>query len=141
MHELVRRRSAGRLEHAAALYLESLAGAQERDIALLVATSLLGLAGVAAEVGRPETGARLFGAAEGIWAFLGASMFPRDRPVSERALAALTQILGEERLIILAEQGRALTIEEAIDAAIAVGEAVEQAECTSHGGHAQSVSG
>ena len=47
----------------------------------MVGSSLHGLAGVAAESGRPEEGARLLGAAEGLAAVVGAPAYPRDRPV------------------------------------------------------------
>ena len=43
--------------------------------------ALHGLAGVAAESGRPEAGARLLGAAERIISSLGAPAYPRDQPV------------------------------------------------------------
>ena len=60
----------------------------------MVGSSLHGLAGVAAESGQPEAGARLLGAAEGLAASLGAPAYPRDQPVRARALAALTAALG-----------------------------------------------
>ena len=81
---------------------------------MLVSTSLLGLAAVAVTSGQPETGAHLLGAAEAIAESLGAPLFPRDRPVRDRALAALSATLGEQRLTVAREAGRALTVEEAI---------------------------
>ena len=90
----------------------------------MLGSSLHGLAGVAAESGQPEAGARLLGAAEGIVASLGAPAYPRDQPVRERALAALTAALGTERLAAAREAGRALTLEAAIAEAQAVAEAV-----------------
>jgi hypothetical protein len=90
----------------------------------LLESSLHGLAGVAAESGHPEAGARLLGAAERIISFLGAPAYPRDQPVHERALAALTAALGEEQLAAAREEGRALNREAAIAEAQAVAEAV-----------------
>jgi non-specific serine/threonine protein kinase len=104
----------GNTVRAAGLYMNNLHRAQDVGVKSLVASALLGLAGVAAELGRPEEGAHLLGAAEGSAASLGAPIFPRDRPVRDRALAALTAALGEPRLAAAREVGRALTVEEAI---------------------------
>jgi hypothetical protein len=54
-------------------------------------------------------------------------MYPGDRLVHERALAALTVTLGQERLAAAREAGRALTLEAAIAEAQAVVEAVKSA--------------
>jgi predicted ATPase len=89
---------------------------------LLVVTFLHGLAGIATASGSAEQGARLLGAAEGIVASLGAPTFPRDQPVRDRCLSALTSALGEERLAAAREAGRTLTLEEAIAQARAVAE-------------------
>jgi hypothetical protein len=113
----------GNVSEASALYMLGLQRAQELGIALLAASALLGLAGLAAESGSPERGARLFGAAEGIVAAAGWPIFPRDQPVRERALAALTAALGPERLAAAREAGRALTLE----AAMAVAQSVTEA--------------
>jgi non-specific serine/threonine protein kinase len=110
----------GDLARAAALYTESLVHAQQVGYTVIVASSLLGLAGVAAASGRPETGAHLLAAAEQIAASLGSPIFPRDRPVRERALAALTTALGPERLDAAREAGRACTREQAITEALTV---------------------
>ena len=109
---------------AAAHYMKSLDRARKLRHPLMVGSSLHGLAGVAAESGRPEEGARLLGAAEGLASSLGAPAYPRDRPVRARALAALTAALGEEQLAAAREAGRALTLEAAITEAQAVAAAV-----------------
>ncbi|MDF2760132.1 MAG: hypothetical protein K0S99_2766, partial [Thermomicrobiales bacterium] len=114
----------GRHRRAAAHYMESLERAQILRQPLMVGSSLHGLAGVAAESGRPEAGARLLGAAEGLATSLGAPAYPRDQPVWTRALAALTAELGEDRLVAAREAGRALTLEAAITEAQAVAVAV-----------------
>jgi hypothetical protein len=90
----------------------------------LVSSSLHGLAGVAAALSQPEAGACLLGAAEGLAASLRAPAYPRDQPVRERALATLTEALGEARLAAAREAGRALTLETAIAEAQAVAAAV-----------------
>jgi tetratricopeptide (TPR) repeat protein len=112
----------GDLNQAATLYSASIDLARGLDVTLLVASALLGLAGIAAESGKPETGAHLLGAAEEV--ALGVPLFPRDRPVHERALFALTEALGEERLAAARATGWALTIEEAIGEAKVVAKSV-----------------
>jgi hypothetical protein len=107
--------------------MESLERARILRQPLMVGSSLHGLAGVAAESGRPEAGARLLGAAEGLASSLGAPAYPRDQPVRARALIALTAELGEEQLATAREAGRALTLEAAIAEAQAVAEAVMSA--------------
>ena len=79
-----------------------------------MASSVLGLAAVASKSRLPERGAYLLGAVEGIADSLGAPMFPRDRPIHERALRALRTALGEERLAAALEAGRLVTIEQAV---------------------------
>jgi len=109
---------------AATLYADSLDRAQDLGVTLLVASALLGVAGVAAESGHEEAGARLLGAAEGIAASLGAPLFPRDRLVHERCLIALRTGLGKERLAIARDVGRLVGTEKAIAEAREVAEAV-----------------
>jgi predicted ATPase/transcriptional regulator with XRE-family HTH domain len=109
---------------AARLYAESLDQARHVGDPLLLESSLHGLAGVAAESGRPEAGARLLGAAERIIASLGAPAYPRDQPVRARALAALMAALGEERLATGREAGWVLTLDAVIAEAQAVAETV-----------------
>jgi hypothetical protein len=89
-----------------------------------VASALIGLAGVAAVSEQPATGAALLGAAEGVLASLAAPIRPKDQPVRERGLAALTAALGEEPLALALQAGRALSVDEAIAQATAVGESV-----------------
>jgi tetratricopeptide (TPR) repeat protein len=110
----------GNFMRAALLYGESLGQARHVGDPLLLESSLHGLAGVAAESGQPEAGARLLGAAERIIASLGAPAYPRDQPVRTRVRAALAEALGLDRLSAAREAGRALTPEAAIDAAEAV---------------------
>ncbi|MGH2613971.1 MAG: hypothetical protein ACRDJC_01930, partial [Thermomicrobiales bacterium] len=105
---------AGDVARAAALYTESLDRAQNLKFTQLAASSLFGLAGMAAAIGRPEAGARLLGAAEGITDSLAGSIFPRDLPIRDRALAALRTALGEERLATARAEGRALSVKQAV---------------------------
>jgi hypothetical protein len=91
---------------------------------VLAIGALLGLAGVVAESGTPEQGARLFGAAEGLIALLGTPSFPRDQPARDRSLAALAALLSDDRLATVRESGRTLTFEQAVAEARTVAERV-----------------
>jgi tetratricopeptide (TPR) repeat protein len=114
----------GNFMRAALLYGESLGQARHVGDPLLLESSLHGLAGVAAESGRPEEGARLLGAAERILLSLGAPAYPRDQSVWARTLIALTAALGPERLAAAREAGQSLTLEAVIVEAQAVAQAV-----------------
>ena len=118
---------------AAALYLDSLDRARDLGITLLVASALLGLAGIAAATSHLEVGGRLLGAAEGLAASLDAPLFPRDQPVRERCLAALTAGLGEERLAAEREAGRAMAVEQAIAEATWIAGAVTRSTVVAPG--------
>jgi predicted ATPase/DNA-binding XRE family transcriptional regulator len=109
---------------AAVLYRESLQQSQALQFWPIVVSSLLGLAGIAADARQTDAGARLLGAAEGLAARLGTTLFTRDDPVYDRVLATLRPALGEERLAATREAGRVLTIEVAIAEAQAVAETV-----------------
>jgi predicted ATPase/DNA-binding XRE family transcriptional regulator len=104
----------GDLPGAAAHYGKSLERACQLGATMLAVGPLLGLSGVFAESGYAEQGARLFGAAEGIMASLGAPSFPRDHPARDRAFAALMAFLGESRLAAILDTGRALTFEQVV---------------------------
>jgi tetratricopeptide (TPR) repeat protein len=112
------------LVQAAALYRDSLDRAQDQGFTMLVSSALLGLAAIGVAFGQPEKGARLLGAAAGLAESLGAPLYPRDKPVRDRALDALCAALGEERLVAAREAGRALTVEAAVGEAQAIAEEV-----------------
>jgi tetratricopeptide (TPR) repeat protein len=114
----------GNCARAARLYAQSLDQARHVGDPLLLESSLHGLAGVAAESGLPEQGARLLGASERIILSLGAPAYPRDQPVRARAIAALRNALGPAQLEAAREAGGALTLPAAIAEAKAVAEAV-----------------
>ncbi len=114
----------GDYERAAAYYAEGLRYVRRLGHPLMVASELTGLAGVAAAIGQPEKGARLLGAAEAIRSSLDAPMAPRDQPVLERAIAALTTALGSERLSAAREAGRELNLDAAVAEAEAIAEAI-----------------
>jgi predicted ATPase/transcriptional regulator with XRE-family HTH domain len=121
----------GDITHAAALYRESLQRSQDRNLLPLLVSALLGLAGIAVDIGQAEIGAGLVGAAEGVAATLGMPIFPRDLPIQERSRNALMTALGENQLTALREQGRTLPVD------LAVAEALRVAEAASDGAPAR----
>jgi predicted ATPase/DNA-binding CsgD family transcriptional regulator len=108
-----------------ALAAEVLARVQDRSYTPLVLSALMGLAGMAAEMGQLEQGTRLFGAAEAIAASHRIAIFPRDRPVRDHSLRALRQASAKERFLAAQESGRSLTITEAVAEALALLETLE----------------
>jgi hypothetical protein len=123
----------GDLPQAAALYGESLERAYDRNFPILVVSALFGLAAVGAVSGRPEAGAHLLGAAEGLTASLGAPMMARDAPAVARGLAALTAALGEERLVTARAAGRNWSVEQAITEARRIVEAAARSSGAQEG--------
>jgi predicted ATPase len=114
----------GDYQHAAAAYAEGMRSIRRLGHPLMVASELTGLAGVAAAMGHPATGARLLGAAEAIRSSLDVPMAPRDQPVLQRAVAALTASLGTEQLLAGRAAGRDLTPGAAIAEAEALADAL-----------------
>jgi predicted ATPase/DNA-binding XRE family transcriptional regulator len=114
----------GDLARALAHYGESLERAWHVGVPVLAIGSLLGLAGVFAESGYAEQGARLFGAAEGIMASIGAPVFPRDHPARDHALAALAAALDDDRLATMRDSGRTLTFQQVVSEAKSVAEQI-----------------
>jgi hypothetical protein len=88
----------GNLVQAAALYRASLDRAHDPGFTMLVSTSLLGLAAIAAASRQPERGAHLLGAAEGFVESLGAPISTRVRSARDRALAELTIAVSQQQL-------------------------------------------
>ena len=113
-------------DHAAARahQAEALALLQEvgtRGLAReLTAYALEGLAAAAGAEGRPERAVRLFGAADALREALGTPLHPAHRAELERGVAAARAALGEGAFAASWEAGRALSLEEAIAAALQV---------------------
>jgi tetratricopeptide (TPR) repeat protein len=103
----------GHTPQAVALYDACLQRSRDQGFAPLAVSALLGFAAVAVAADCLEVGAHLLGAAEGAAADLGLALFPRDRPVRDRALAALETGLGAERLAALRRAGQAHSIAQA----------------------------
>ncbi len=111
----------GQYQQAASYFRESLTLHRRLGNTYSIAYQIAGLAGVAALSGEPkntEHAARLFGAANGIFAATGALMDPADRPNYERAMATVLTALGEPVFTAAFAAGHALNLDNAIAEAL-----------------------
>ena len=109
----------GSLASAQALYREALAIGRELGERLRIAFSLEGLAAVFDLLGRAPRAARIWGAAEQLRTESGSPLPPKDRPVYDRRVAAARAALGDDAAFDRAwQEGRALTLEQAIELAL-----------------------
>jgi hypothetical protein len=117
--------AAGDYAAARALFVESLLLRRELGIKAKIAASLLCLGGLvvacAASMGSTgptgadlERGPRLLGAAEGLFAALDVALWSESRVPHARAVAAARALLGEEAFARARQEGRAMTMEQAI---------------------------
>ena len=85
-----------------------------------ILASLESLASLRAEQGggHEQHAAILYGAAQALRESIGAPLPPRDREEYERDVAALREALGEERFAAAWADGRALSLERAMDVAL-----------------------
>jgi predicted ATPase len=104
----------GDVQQAVALYAASLRRAYAQHITAQFVSALVGVAAIAASTGHLEVGAQLLGAAEGLADSIDARMFPRDFPMRQRALSALTNALEENRLTRELAAGRSLAMDQAL---------------------------
>jgi len=104
---------------AAALYRDSLTLYRDVGEKLGLVGCLEGVAMVAQAQGRAEHAALLHGAAAGLRAALGAPLPPVERAAHERRAAALRETLGETAFATAWAAGHALSLEQAIAAALA----------------------
>jgi predicted ATPase/class 3 adenylate cyclase len=113
-------RARGDLADAAARYSEGLTMAAEYGFRWLAALFLERLAGLMTSAGSPEQSARLFGAADALRQAIGAPMPAYFRALYDDDLAALRTRLDLGTLETAWEDGRELTVETVLAAAVAV---------------------
>ena len=107
---------------ARALGEEGLAISREQGSRHCIALSLERLATAAAASGRTAFSARLWGAAERLREEMGSPLAPRGQLDFERQVAAARAALGDEAAFDRAwQEGRAMTLEQAIELALAEG--------------------
>lgn len=104
----------GNSSWALALFSQSLSLAKELGSKWDLGWCLEGLAGVAALTGQYERAARLFGVVEALFESIGFRVRPDDRADHDRKVAAVHARLEKETFDKAWEEGRAMTLEQAI---------------------------
>jgi predicted ATPase/DNA-binding SARP family transcriptional activator len=111
-------RELGNHDQATTLYQESLRLRREQGDALATACSLEDFAGLAGRQGQFERAVRLLGAVEVLCASLGRTLPVGVKEEYERTVAAAHAALSEEALAMAWEEGRAMTLEQAVEFAL-----------------------
>jgi len=109
----------GHPEDAAAHYRKSLVLSREVHEGWVTQECLLGLAGVACALGYCRRAAQLFGAAEALRDTLGLRRLAADERDRKHRVAAARAALGDEAFLAAWAEGRAMTLELAVEIAIA----------------------
>jgi predicted ATPase/DNA-binding CsgD family transcriptional regulator len=115
--QIARRRGDERL--AASLYRENVPLCLRKQDQQQLAAGLEGLAGVEVAEGEAERAARLLGAAEALRERCRSPLAPAERPDYEQTLAALHKALDERCLALAWSAGRAMTVEQVAEEALA----------------------
>ncbi len=114
-------RSGGDLAGAAACYRDALLLLSEKHAQKWdIAEALRRMGGLAGVSGRAEAGARLLGAAASLRESAGSPLPPQDQEDLERDLARIQAALGETFFESAQGEGRAMSLEEAIDAGLGI---------------------
>ncbi len=109
----------GDLDEAAAHYGKGLALSREVNEGWVTQDCLVGLAGVACALGYCRRAAQLFGAAEALRDTLGLRRVAADERDREQRVSAARAALGNEAFSVAWAEGRAMTLEQAVEIAIA----------------------
>jgi hypothetical protein len=107
---------------AGALFRESLWHLRELNDPVNIAECMEGFDGVAGSQGAGQRTARLYGIAESLRESLGIPLLPGDRPRYERHLSIARSLLDEVAWKQAWEEGRAITIADAIAYALEEGD-------------------
>ena len=114
-------RQAGNYDGAHNNYAQSLLLWQELGYQIGMAASFEGLGIVSTQQKAWKRAACLLGAAESIQQAIGTSRHPSEKPEFEQACNQLTLQLAEDVLASAKNEGRAMTLEQAVNYALAVG--------------------
>ena len=101
-------------QQADTYYRDSLVLCQDLGEKEGIALALEGLAGIAGALGQARSAARLLGTAETLREATDVALSPLDRAFNERTLASIWARLGEQVFQKERDQGRALTLEQAL---------------------------
>jgi tetratricopeptide (TPR) repeat protein len=103
----------GDIDRAAALFGESLKLSSEPGNEVDISLSLVGLAGVAAELGQPARAAQLLGAAKAGHESIGRSLTPVERYMFDRYAASIRAQLNDTTFALMWAEGEKMTLEQA----------------------------
>jgi predicted ATPase/class 3 adenylate cyclase len=95
-------------------FAEGLSIARELDDQRIISVYLLGMGGAASTSGEPVKGVRLFGASEALRERIGSALEPEDQLQYDRDMLDMRNQLSEEAFSKAWEEGRAMSMEEAI---------------------------
>jgi len=112
----------GQYDRARAIHAESLSLCRDLGSQRGIAMCLEKLAGIAGAQAQPGRAARLLGAADALRKAIGTPMGVADRRDYERVAAAVRADLTESEFVLAWEQGRAMTLEQAIACALTDGD-------------------
>ncbi len=113
-------RDKGNTQQALDLFQESLAGWQKYGDPWRILRLLMFIADLAASAGRPDTSARLLGAAERLNESISAAIYVADEAIYHRAVAEIRAALPPAELADFWAEGRKMSRDEAIAMALAV---------------------
>ena len=109
----------GEFDQARTLQLEALTLGRRLSNRPWLARGVVNFALIAAATNAPERAAKLFGAAEVMREQFNQQLPPNDRDFNARYIADVTASLGSERFSAAWAVGRAMSLDEAIDFALA----------------------
>jgi len=112
---------------AATLLTDGLIHAWKVGLREWIGVGLNYLAGIACDQRDYRRAARLLAATEALWAELGAAPWPTSRADHDRAISAARSALGAGAFAAAYEQGQAMTLEEAVEDALSLAEAIPAA--------------
>ena len=105
----------GQFDRAAEFFKQALASNKRFSYRQGVAENLAGLGAVQVELGQLESALRLFGAAEALLEMIGTDLGPADRELYDRHVSAACDQLDGESFDRLWAEGRAMTVEQALE--------------------------
>jgi hypothetical protein len=103
---------------AYSLFKEGCTGASEIGVKQLAAWDVIAMGAAAAAMGQAHRGARLIGGGEAAAEAIGTIIESEDRMVREVGIAAARAGLGEEEFEKTRQEGRAMSMEQAIKYAL-----------------------
>ena len=121
----------GDSHRAARIFAESLRLSREAGFQWISVECLVGLAGVSSDHAQHDRAARLFGAVESLQAAFGFRHPSYDQVEYDRRVASTRSRLGEEVFDGAWAEGRAMTLEQAIEYALKAGTRPEEAPSSS----------